>query len=528
MPSYSIIIKNGIILDGTGSPIKRADIGIKNDKIQEIGDCSKDKAPIVLDATNKYVSPGFIDLTAHSDTHWTLFSQPSQESFIRQGVTTILGGHGGSSLAPLVRPENIEAIQKWVDISKININWQSMEEFFEELEKHSFGVNFGTLVGFGNLRRGVTGEEARPGKGSEITQMQFLLEESLKRGAFGISTNLGAAHQISASSEEIIELFKVAKKYTAVATHHLQDEGKNILPALSRLILLTRNSGVQSHINHFKAIGKTAWDFFPQALEMIEEAHKEGLKFTCDFSPYTKTGSNLYLLLPQWARESGKKRILEIIRGKERKHLLESLKDLTLHYDKIIIASTLHDFDVTGKTILELSESSGISPEETVLNLLEVNDLQVSIFNEAISEKNIELLAKKNYSAVASDGVGYAGNYRTKTDLPHPRSFGAFPRILRLVKEKGLLSWEEAIYKMSGLPAKILGISDRGIIAEGAYADVVIFDSEIITDQANYNNPYQFPLGIEYVLINGSIVFKENSLTGVLTGRVLIHEKSFR
>jgi N-acyl-D-amino-acid deacylase len=522
MATYSIIIKNGTIFDGSGGPSKEADIGIDDDKIKAIGDLKDETASLIIDASDKYVAPGFIDITTHSDTHWTLFSQPSQESFIRQGVTTIIGGHGGSSLAPLVKGENIETIQKWVDISKINVNWQSMGEFLSELERHPIGVNFGTFVGFGTIRRGILDEQSRPAKKDEIKQMEYLAERSLDEGAFGISTNLGAAHQNSASNEEILQIFKVAEKRGALTVHHLENEGKNLLPALAHLISLARNSGVRSHINHFKAVGKSVWASFPQGLEMVEQAHKEKVQLTCDFFPYTKTGSNLYMLLPEWAIESGKEKILSFINGKERKYLLDFLKDLTLHYEKITIASTLHDLDVVGKNLLELSQKSGISPEETILDLLNVNELQVSIFSEAISEENIEILAAKDYSMVASDGVGYEGNYRSKTDLPHPRSFGAFCRVLsHFVREKEILDWPNAIYKMTGFPAKILGIADRGILKENTCADIVVFDPKTVEDKANYINPYQFPKGIEYVLINGGIVLKENALTAVDQGRIL-------
>lgn len=349
MANYSIIIKNGTIFDGSGGPSKQADIGISDGKIKAIGDLKNDAASLVLDASDKYVAPGFIDITTHSDTHWTLFSQPSQESFIRQGVTTIIGGHGGSSLAPLVKSENIETIQKWVDVSKINVNWQSMGEFLSELERHPIGINFGTFVGFGTIRRGIIDEQSRPAKNEEIKQMQYLAEKSLDEGAFGISTNLGAAHQNSASDEEILQIFKAAEKRGALTVHHLENEGKNLLPALVHLISLTRNSGVRSHINHFKAVGKSVWASFAQGLEMIEQAHKEKAQLTCDFFPCTRTGSNLYMLLPDWAIESGKEKILSFINGKERKYLLEYLKDLTLHYEKITIASTLHDLDVVEK-----------------------------------------------------------------------------------------------------------------------------------------------------------------------------------
>lgn len=525
MANYSIIIKNGTVFDGTGAMPVKEDIGIIDDKIGKIGNLSRDTAPIAIDASDKYVCPGFIDITTHSDTHWTLFSQPSQESFIRQGITTIIGGHGGLSLAPLVRPENIEIMQKWVDFSEININWQTMAEFLQELEeRHPLGVNFGTLVGYGTVRHGIIGDEPRPAKNNEISQMQFLVENALKEGAFGISTNLGETNQKLSGNYEITALLVAAKKNKTLVSHHLEDEGKNILPALSRLISLSRNTGIHSHIAHFKAIGKTAWQYFPQGLNMLEEAEKENLEFTCDFFPYARTGSDLYMLLPDWAKEGGKDRILELIKGKERKNLIDYFKELTLHYEKITIASTLRDLGAVGKTIRQLSQNSGISDEETVLNLLEANNLQVAIFNEAVSEDNIEILAGKDYSVIASDGVGYDINRRSAADLPHPRSFGTFPRALNIfVKEKKILSWEKALRKMTRQPAEILGIGDRGIITKGAYADIVIFDQEKIADRANYAEPHQIPAGIDYVIINGIIALKENDLIAANKGRVLRH-----
>jgi len=524
MATYSIIIRNGMVFDGKGNPPEISDVGIIGDKIKKIGNLSSSQAGISIDASNKYVSPGFIDLTTHSDTHWTLFSQPTQESFIRQGVTTIMGGHGGSSLAPLVRPENIEAIGKWVDVSKINVNWQSVKEFLDEIERRPIGVNFGTFIGYGMLRRGTVGNESRTASTEEMAKMDYLAEKSFKEGAFGLSMDLGASHQKPGSDEEIISLFKTAKKAKVFISHHLENEGKDILPAIARAISLARNSGVRSHISHFKAVGKTSWQFFPQGLQMIENCRKEKVEITCDFFPYNRTGSNLYSLLPKWARENGKEKIIGMIKGKERKLLIDYLKDMTLHYNRISIASTRFDSDAVGKTIFELSQNSGREPEEIILDLLDINNLQVSIFNEAILEENIELLAEKDYSAVSSDGVGYDTTRQSKTDLPHPRSFGSFPRFfVRFVKEKGILKWETAIHKMTGLPAEILSISDRGIIEKDAYADITIFDPETISDQADYINPFQYPFGINCVLVNGGIALKDGLFAPEGRGRVLRH-----
>ena len=303
MAHYSVIIKGGMVIDGKSGPMRQADVGVELDKIRAMGDLSGGSADLVIDASGKYAMPGFIDITNHSDTHWTLFNSPLQESLLTQGITTILGGNCGVSLAPLAGAKAIEGIQKWVDVSQINVNWQTMGEFLAEAEKKSFGVNFATLVGYGTLRRGILGDESRPASYEEIKKIRYLLEEALKQGAFGVSMSLGSAHEKSASDEEIAEIFQAAEEYNVLTKHHLSDEGKNILPAVSRLLSFGRLDSVRTHISHFKALGRTAWENFGRALLMIEKAQKEGFEITCDFFPYTRTGSSLFELLPSWIRK---------------------------------------------------------------------------------------------------------------------------------------------------------------------------------------------------------------------------------
>jgi N-acyl-D-amino-acid deacylase len=263
---------------------------------------------------------------------------------------------------------------------------------------------------------------------------------------------------------------------------------------------------------------------------MIKRARGEGLKITCDFFPYTKTGSNLFTVLPAWFKKlptEEARKILHPGEDKRRNDLLDYLKQLTLHYDKIIVASALTELDVVGKTIEQLSKSSGLSGEEIILSLLDTNNLRVSIFNEVISPENIEQIAKEEFSAIASDGVGYQlpdTKYQLSSinDLPHPRSFGAFPRAFRLlVKEKSLFNWEEIIYKMSGFPANILGLKDRGTIEKGSKADIIIFDPKEISDDATYDNPFQYSRGVKDVLVNGTLILDNEKFTGQLPGYVL-------
>lgn len=513
MPLYSLIFRNALVFDGSGSEPKKSDIGIEGDKISFVGDLSAKSAPEEIDASGLYAAPGFIDITNHSDTHWTIFSAPSQESMIRQGVTTIIGGNCGSSLAPLVRPSDIEDLQKWVDVSGLNINWQSVQEFLAEFSNRRLALNFGTLVGHGTLRRA---------SGSEIEKIIYLLRNALEDGALGVSTALGRSHALNAGDPELMRVLAEVKKSGGLATHHLENEGAEIVGAVSRIVSLTRVSGARGHISHFKVLGRKSWPKQKPALELIERARAEGVQITADFFPYTKTGSNLYLLLPDWAIAGGRKNIFErFSKADSRKQTIEALKSLTLHYEKIIVASVLKDTSVVGKTIEQVAQNAGLVPEEAVLELLTSNDLQVSIFNEAIDEENMLALASKDYMAISSDGYGL-DLAESKKNLPHPRSFGAFARAFKfLVKERGLLAWESAIRKMTAIPAEIIGLEKRGMIQKGFFADMVVFDPNEIGDTADYINPRRFSQGVKWVLINGIPALAYGQLTGKMPGRVL-------
>ncbi len=519
MAHYSALIKNGIVFDGKGNPGKKTDIGLSGDKIKKIGELSGSTADDVINAEGKYVCPGFIDMTTHSDTHFTLFSSPRQESFFRQGVTTILGGNCGSSLAPLLSGEAAEALSKWTDVSKVNINWRTVGEMLGELDKRRLGVNFCTLVGLDTLYKSVL-DEIKQVDGEALDQLKLVLKNSIKEGAFGVSTSLSAESILRLGDDNVMEILKEVKSNDALVKHHLEDEGKNILSSLSKVLHLARNSRARTQISHFKALGKSAWSVLPQALEMIRTARKDGVDITCDFFPYERTGSSLFEFLPAWIKKDGREKVQDILRLRdsgERKDLVSYLNSLTLHYDKITIASTLHDFSSVGKTIEKIAEESGITGEEVILNLLEVNNLQVSIFSEVINEENIKEIAMENYSILASDGVGYDVSSNTSEimkDLAHPRSFGAFPRFLSSFAKKGIIKWEDAIYKMTSAPAKVIGIKDRGVIANGNYADIVVFDPVAIEDKSTYNTPYRLPLGIDRVIINGKPSFE-------MAGRVI-------
>jgi len=521
MAYYDIIIKNGTVFDGKGDKPVRADVAVKEEEIKKVGilEGGENEAAKTIDAEGKYVCPGFIDATNHSDTHWTLFSDPAQESLLRQGITTIIGGNCGSSIAPLIGGRGMAGIERWTDVSKNNINWQTAEELFAVLEKRKLGLNFATLVGVDTLIDSAGG----------FAQVEFLLDESLDAGVFGVSTSLGVSRANSLDDEKLESLFKIAAKYGGITKHHLEDESKDILPAISRLIQMARKSGAGLHLSHFKVLGKGSWPLFSPAINIMRNARREGVGLTLDFFPYSRTGSDLFMLLPNWLRKMGKEEVLEILNSagsEKRNEVIKHLKDITLHYDKIIVASSSSEAANAGKSLMELSALTETEPEELILNLLSVNGLRVSIFSEVISVGHIKELAKEDYSIMASDGVGYDDKiFRPKNDLPHPRSFGAFPRAMRmLVKEDSVLDWERMINKMTGLPAEIFKIKDRGVLSAGKKADVVVFDPEAVSDSATYEDPFQYPKGIEQVLVNGSLVLDNGKLAGKFSGRVLRRE----
>lgn len=525
MAKYDYVIKNGEIFDEEIRDFKTGDLGISGEKIKKIGVIDEHDGLNIIDAKGKVVAPGFIDLTSHSDTFWTIFSAPHQQSLLTQGVTTILGGNCGTSLAPLASPKNIQAIQKWTDVSGVNFNWQTVSEFLNEIEQYKLGVNFGTLVGHGTLRRNVIGDETRGAQKRELEEIKTMLSKSLDQGAFGISFNLAAAHEAGASPEEIIELCKIVSEKKGLVKHHLEDEGRNILPALVRLVNYARESKAKTQISHFKAVGRKAWEKFKDAVSLIENAREEGISLTADIFPYNRTGSSLYLLLPNWVRKNSKDFILNYLKNsEERKAVLEYLRGLTLHYEKIIVGATLRDKSVLGKTISEISEKSEVPPEEVILNLIETNDLSVSIFNEAIKRENTEEMLAKPYVSYATDGAGYDILRKNKNNIryAHPRSFGTYPKVLKdFVREKKLLSLGEAIYKMSSLPAEILGLSDRGFLKEKMFADIVVFNAENVTDKSDFKNPFQLSEGMEWVFVSGEPAIENGEFKFSRNGRVL-------
>lgn len=518
--AYDVIIKSGMVIDGKNAPAL-ADIGIEGNKITAVKELSNASAKVTINAFGKYVTPGFIDITNHSDTHLTLFKYPHLDSLIMQGVTTIIGGNCGASLAPLASEQAIGAIKKWADPSEINVNWNTMEEFLTAISQLRPGVNFGTFVGYGTLRRGILSGEIRPLSIEEREKLKLLLLQSMQQGAFGLSLGLAYGHERVSVTEELIEIGRVLSQTGGVIKIHLRSEGFEILSSVNEAIRIGRETGVPIQISHLKAIGRKAWPFLPKAIELITHAKESGVDIDFDVSPYRTTGSLLYLLVPPGARQGGFQELFKRIDNPpERTKILEALRGHTLHYDKILITAAKIK-NIVGHTLAEVAQEAGLTPEETLLETIRSNEGRVTIIGQMVSMKNTRQALQDKNSFIASDGAGISQEAMQSGDLIHPRSFGAFPRFLgRFSKELGI-SLQDAVQKIATGPARKLGLKGRGILEKGAFADVVVFDPKLIRDRATYKNPFRFASGVEHVLVNGIPAVEDGKLMHARAGKAL-------
>ncbi len=525
---HDIIIKNGTIIDGTGNPKFVGDIAIQEGKISFIGDLHNEHAKVEIDAAGKYVTPGFIDVNNHSDTYWRIFLDPALESLLYQGVTTIIGGNCGSSLAPLANHEVIRSIQKWVDIKKISFNWLSMKEFLNEVQQRGLSMNFGTLVGHGTLRRGLIGDEVRDISPTEMKMMKKMLTIAMKEGALGFSTGLVYTHAKLASSREIAELAEIVKKYNGVYTTHIRGEGGELIKSVEEAIRIASETGVRLQISHLKAMGKKNWKLMEEALNLVETARTSGIDVHFDVYPYTSTGSVLYITLPEWATEGGRTMMLARLKDeKTKKRIIREMKENDIDYSKIIISISALDKTLNRKSVVELAQTQGKTIEEVIIDILIASDGHVVTMMEVLSEKNVDKGVMNPFSIISSNGSGYSLEHRETGEMVHPRNFGSFPRVLATyVRERGVVGWEEAIFKMSGMPAKKFELLNRGILAKGNFADVVVFDPETIKDLATVENPYQYSQGIDWVLVNGQIAINNGTITDQRSGEVLRRKAS--
>ena len=539
---FDTIIANGNIIDGAGNPWYRADIGITAGKISKIGALNKKNVDSKekINATDLVVCPGFIDMHSHSDA--AIYVDNTLPSTIHQGITTSLVGNCGENLAPLT-PEKREAYLKQYEVfappgvSFQSVPWNTFGEYLDYMEEHGCVANTAQLVGFSTVRVvGGPGFEDRPPSVEEIKCMRSFVSEAMQSGAFGLSTGLIYAPQSYAKTDEIIALAKVAADYGGLYCSHIRGEGATVVDAVKEVIEITEKSGcIGGHIAHHKVAGKSYWGKSKETLQAIQDANARGICITCDQYPYNRGMTSMITLLPPWVHEGGLEKLVARLKNpKDRNRIKEDVQSgidgwenwiKDGGFDAIYIASVKTEkwSDAEGKHLSEVTRLKEKADEwETLFDLLIDENGEATMTVALMDEEDIRRIMKGRYTMIGTDGWGVNPSGIMRHGKPHPRYYGTYPRILgKYVREEGVLTLENAIRKMTSFPAQRLGLADRGLLKEGMWADVVVFDPRTVRDKANYLDPHQFPEGIPYVLVNGRTVVANGKQTEMLPGKVL-------
>ncbi len=537
-----LLIRNGAIVDGSGSRPIKADVGVSDGQISRIEPNISADAKAVLDAKRMIVSPGFIDIHSHSDMSIPFDNR--LESMIRQGVTTSVIGNCGSSLAP-INEDTLDIIQKDFDVfsppgHKLNITWRSFREYLKTLEKTGIPINMVPLVGFGTVRiaTGPAFDNREPTK-KELANMKASVAEAMEAGAFGLSTGLFYAPQVFASTNEVIELAKTVAEHDGLYASHIRGEGASVVQAVNELIHIVEESGCRrGQLSHHKIAGRPYWGTSKETLKLIADANSRGLVIACDQYPYNRGMTSLISALPPWVHEGGMESILNhLITPESQNQIMRDVNGGINGWENIIkdvgwegiyIASVRTEKwrTIQGKSLQQIAEEYGYSDPFLLLFQLLLDETgEVSMTIESMDEGDIQRIMKDKHTMIATDGWGLSPTGVFGYIKPHPRSYGTYPRVLsKYVREEGLLTLEEAVWKMTGYPAKTLRLGNRGLIREGYCADMVVFDSEMIQDKATFLQPHQFPVGIHHVIVNGEIVVDGTTQLDIFPGRVLRNE----
>jgi len=522
---FDLIIKNGQIADGIKSELYKADLGIISEHIEVIGNLQSAQAKSIIDAKGSVVSPGFIDIHSHTDLE--LFINPKAESKIRQGVTTELSGNCGGSAFPKKEPlsPREKSLKKELNLE---FDWTDLKGYHSAMEKRGIAVNHATLLGHGTLRSYVMHEERREPILEEMELMKRHVAEAMEQGAFGLSTGLEYTPSGFAKAQEVIELCRVVRKYGGFYATHVRSEDNLCLQAIGESIYIAENAGVPLQISHLKVCGKINWWQMPMMIELIERAQQRGVLVTADRYPYTAYSTGLSVFFPQGALEGGDEKFVERLKDKDlrQKMRYETLEKVIGNnsWESILIVNVNTDKNrpLEGKYISEIAAEKNQDPYEFACDLLIEEGGDVSVVGFAMSEEDTQLILKHPLVMLCSDGSALAPYGPLNRGVPHPRNYGAFPHFLKVyVREKKLFSLPEAIKKMTSMPAAKIGLKDRGSIKKGNFADLVIFDPSTIADKATYTEPQQYPVGIDYVIVNGKIVIDHEKHTGELPGKVL-------
>jgi dihydroorotase/N-acyl-D-amino-acid deacylase len=527
---FDIVIRNGHIIDGTGSPWYSGDVGIRDGRIAQIGSLGNAQARDVIDATGLVVAPGFIDVLGQSEL--SMLVNPHLPSKIFQGITTEITGEGGS-IAPM-NQRLLSADRGGFEHYGITPDWTTLAEYFKRLERQGMGINLASYVGATQVRRMVLGDGNRSPSASELERMRQLVRQAMQDGAVGVSTSLQYAPAPYAGTDELIALAAEASQFAGIYATHMRSEGDAIDSALDEAFRIGREAHIPVEIWHLKAAGKRNWGRMPEIVDRIDKARASGIDVEADTYAYPAWFNSFSAFIPPWAHDGGDAKMVARLKDlATRAHIRKQMETDSQGWDnewleipgaEAILVSVVQNpklLPYQGKTIADIARAEHKDPIDTIFDLL-IQDPDMSVAVFGMSEKDIAYALKQPWVSIDNDSQGTAPGGLLGREHPHPRAYGTFPRILRkYVREDKLLSLQEAIRKFSALPAQRMRLADRGVLKKGMWADVVVFDPEKISDVATFENPNQLSIGMEYVLVNGVPVIERSKMTNALPGKVL-------
>jgi N-acyl-D-amino-acid deacylase len=542
---YSVLIKNGKVVDGTGNPWFYADIAIKDDRIVRIGQITDGESETTIDAQGYMVCPGFIDQHSHTDLILANKDRLKYvEGRIQQGITTEILGNCGISVAPVSQEskELMKTFVEWMKPEEQPWEWTSMADYLDFLEKAGLPVNVGTLTGHGAIRAIPMGfRSGRPSQ-DQLNVMKKHIAETLEQGSFGMSIGLIYAPGMYADTKELIELSKVVAEYQGLVTSHVRGSSETNIFAERELIRIGERSGCRVHRSHNEAVGEDHWDKIEKSLQMEEEARKRGVDIAYDMFPYTAAFTMMVAIYPPWALEGGGEAFIKRLQDPEtRKQIEEDVEEMVPGWPTWTEGSWPHNIvgatgwkniyigyiageknkEYEGLNLEELGQRLDKSPFDAISDLLieekgAISQLIFGVSGDRETDVPLRQLITHRLGGFCTDAIDIG------MGIPHPASHGTYPRILgKYVREEKLLPLEDAIRKMTSFTAHRINLKDRGILREGLFADIVIFDEETIIDKATFEQPRQFPEGIEYVLVNGHILLEKGNLQETNAGKVL-------
>jgi dihydroorotase/N-acyl-D-amino-acid deacylase len=528
---FEIVITNGHIIDGTGSPWYSGDIGIRSGKIVAIGNLEDAQRNRTIDAHGMVVAPGFIDMLGQSEL--TILVDPRLPSKIYQGITTEITGEGGSAA-----PQNdalIRADQSSYDHYHLTPDWRTFQQYFARLEKQGMGINLASYVGATQVRRMVLGDDDKQPTPAQLDQMKALVRQAMLEGAVGLSSSLEYAPAPYAKTEELIALASEAGKFAGIYATHMRNESDAVLPAIDEALRIGREGRLPVEIWHLKVAGKASWGRMPEVVARINAARAQGMDVTADTYAYTAWFNDFSAFIPPWAHDGGTAKLIERLKDpatriRLRKEMTTPSSDWDNEWQEIpgpesILIGVVQNpklLRLQGKTLAEVAKIQNKDPMDALFDLLIEDNAGTGVAVFGMSEPDVALALQQPWVSFDNDSSGASPEGILGQEHPHPRAYGTFPRILRkYVREEKKLTLEDAIRKCSALPAQRMRLADRGVLKAGMWADVVIFDPSTVRDLATFKNPNQLSEGMEYVLVNGVSVIDQGKMTGALPGKVL-------